>query len=578
MKRKINLNRPQISSEEILKRKNFDSVLKNQVKLTGKPLLKKPWFLSSVIAVTVAVVVTAVLLNKNTKSNITESKQIVTTTNADSIALDSFYKTEQGKPCISPPIKGLNIPFTTFKVIAEKGANLDFKTGSKLVIPKNAFADENGKLVKGEVELRYREFHDPAEFFVSGIPMTYDSAGVKYQFESAGMMDMEAFQNGKKINMAPQKSIDVQLASNYKGSEYNLYKLDTVKNNWACLGKDKVVSNSNEAGEKGDKSHTRQMSIVKADETPEYKTLETKKVELQKEKETDIAALPKPTPEPKKPEQVKKGKFTFNIDVDAKEFPELAVYKGLLFEVGDENKNFNKSMYDITWDEATIKDGTKKGENYNLTLKKASKTYDLIVYPVFEGSNFETAMKNYQEKFDKYKVVLDKRIASEKKIEDDYQAQIAAYNKRQAEMLAERKRLYGEQMKNMDTEEKVMRMFTVNSFGVYNCDNPSAYPKGKRCIVNIKGANNKNLVCYEVYLVDKHKNGLFTYSRNPVTSFSFNPESKNMLWTVENGVLYWLKPEQFNSISGNNGSNDLIMNRVDQKFKTVDELKDYFNF
>ena len=85
-------------------------------------------------------------------------------------------------------------------------------------------------------------------------------------------------------------------------------------------------------------------------------------------------------------------------------------------------------------------------------------------------------------------------------------------------------------------------------------------------------------MCYDVYLVDKEKNGLFTYMRNPVTNFSFNPKSKNMLWTVEHGVLYWLKPEQFNSITANSGAKDLLLNKVDQKFETVEEMKAYFNF
>ena len=83
-------------------------------------------------------------------------------------------------------------------------------------------------------------------------------------------------------------------------------------------------------------------------------------------------------------------------------------------------------------------------------------------------------------------------------------------------------------------------------------------------------------MCYDVYLVDKEKNGLFTYYKNPVTRFSFNPKSKNMLWTVENGILYWLKPEQFNSING--GTKEFVMNKVDQKFETVEEMKAYFNF
>src|ERR1035437_9028843 len=411
MKKKVNINRPEISSEEISQRKNFDSVLKNHANISAKPLLKKAWFLSSVIIAIVAVVVTVVLLNQNSKNQkgnrIANNQQL--SSNADSLALLEFYKKEKTKPCISPPLADVNVPYTTYKVIAEKGASLDFKTGSKLVIPQNAFVDDNGKPVKGQVELRYREFHDPIDFFVSGIPMTYDSAGVKYQFESAGMMEMLAYQDGKPVNMAPAKSINVELASNYKGTEYNLYKLDTVKNNWACLGKDKVVANStgNEVAQKGPKS-----KLLTAQESPEYKTIETKKGEVQKEKEIQIAALPKPTSEPKKPFQAKKEKYTFNIEVDAKEYPELAVYKGLLFEVGDENKSFSKALYDIIWDEATVKEGTKKGENYMMTLKKGLKKYDFIVYPVFEGKNYEIAMKDFQDTFSKYKDRKSTRLNS----------------------------------------------------------------------------------------------------------------------------------------------------------------------
>ncbi|MBK7183815.1 MAG: hypothetical protein IPH89_13270 [Bacteroidetes bacterium] len=63
MNRKINLNRPEVSADEIAKRKNFDSILKANVKVS-KPLIKKPWFLSSIVVATVAIVTTAVLLNK----------------------------------------------------------------------------------------------------------------------------------------------------------------------------------------------------------------------------------------------------------------------------------------------------------------------------------------------------------------------------------------------------------------------------------------------------------------------------------------------------------------------------------
>jgi len=456
MKKKININRPEISSQEIAQRKNFDAVLKNNaMHAAPKTLLQKPWFLSGVVVATIAIVTTAVLLTQHPKTT-APAAAADSTSASDQKALDAFYKTEEAKPCIAPPIKGLNVPYTVFKVDAQKGGQLDFKTGSQLTVPKNAFTDANGNPVKGEVELRYREFHDAADFFVSGIPMTYDSAGLKYQFESAGMMEMLAYQNGKPVNMAPGKSIDVAMASGNSDPKFNLYKLDTVKNNWSCLGKDKVVAKA----EKPAPSNT-PAPIATVEKTPEYQKIETQKTEAKTVKETQVAALPAPAPEPKKPEKAAQGKYTFNIDVDPKEYPELAVYKGLLFEVGPENKDFSSSMYNVTWDAATIKEGSKKGQNYRLTLEKGTRKYELLVYPVFEGKDYETALKDFQDTFGKYTVTLNKRIADEKKIETEYLAKIEAYKKQQEALEREWKKKDGQPAGSHDHAGKSnARVFT----------------------------------------------------------------------------------------------------------------------
>jgi len=570
MKRKVNINRPKPSADEINQHKNFDSVLKNTAGMGAKPLLKKPWFLSSMVVVTAAIITTALVLTKKEQPPVvTENVQA----DADSLALAAFYKAEQAKPCIAPPVSGLNIPYTSFKVNAEKGAALDFKTGSKLNIPKDAFVDENGKPVKGEVELRYREFHDAADFFVSGIPMTYDSAGVRYQFESAGMMEMLAYKDGKPVNMAPGKTINVELASAYKGTEYNLYKLDTLKNNWSCLGKDKVGSSG--TGKVADDKK----EVAKLEQTPEYKVVEVKKEEVKAEKEKQISALPKPAPEPKKPAKVDKDKYTFDFQLDLVDFPEFKAFKGVQWEYGSENKPMTEETFrtltKTEWDNAVLKEGNKKGENYIITLEKNRKLVSIVVYPAFEGKEYEAAMKDFSARFEKYSAALEKRKESEKKIEQEYEAKMAALQKKQEELEAKWKREMDQQVASMATEEKVMRIFRISSFGVYNSDCPSAYPRGVACNATLTNERSSKLMCYEVFLVDRHRNCLFTYQKNPVTSFSFDPNSTNILWTVENGVLYYLKPEQFEALKG--GTQNITMTRVEQQFKTVDDMKAFFN-
>ncbi len=569
MKRKININRPQISSDEINQRKNFDSVLKTHLK-ASKPFFKKTWFLSSVVVSAVAVVATILLLNNNTKTN--SNEQLVENVLPTNTELLAFYEKEEAKPCIAPPINGLNVAYTTYKVNAGKGATINYKTGSIIEIPKNAFTDDSGNLVKGDIEIRYREFHDVAEIFVSGIPMTYDSAGVRYHFESAGMMQIEGYQNGKKVNIAPDKKINVQLASNDNSTKYNLYELDTNKNNWSCLGKDKVVAKKMEQTNNSSDF----IKTPSVEQSSEYVKIETEKSVYKVQKEEKIAALPKAVLEVKIPQKVSKEKNTFDLDISIKEFPEFAIYKEVLFEVGSENKDFNKSYYDIEWNDVTITEGNKKGENYLLTLKKGAKIVKLIVYPVFEGKNYETAMKTYQEKFEKYNVALEKRIENEKKIEEEYQQKLAVAIKKQEELERKWKEQQDNRFRQMDTEMQTKRMFAVNRFGVYNCDNPMAYPQGKICTANLTTDKKAQLMIYDVYLVDKSKNGMFTYAKNPITKFSYNPDAQNILWTVENGVLYYLMPEDFSDIKNKDGMANIPMKRVDQSFKTIDELKAFF--
>ncbi|HEX8514613.1 MAG TPA: hypothetical protein VF868_00335 [Bacteroidia bacterium] len=569
MKRKININRQEVSADEISQRKDFNSVLKNSSTLVQKPLFKKPWFLSGVVALTAVVVTTILLLGD--KKEVVKSTAPVVQGQEDS-GLSEFYKTEEAKPCIAPPLKGLNVPYVVYKVNAEKGGSFEFGTGSRLTVPENAFAGADGKPLKGEIELRYREFHDVADFFVSGIPMTYDSAGRRYHFESAGMMEMLAYKDGKQVEMAAGKTINVELASEQQGTHYNLYKLDTVKNNWSCLGKEKVVVSADKPGTSLNVAPEQEFEQLQ-----EYRQIEKEKAEAKTEMTTQLAALPDSPPEPVKPAKLNKEKYTFNLELDLKEFPEFSVYKNVQWELSPENKGINKAVWaDLNktlWEDATL---NKSEESYVLHLLKGSRKVELVVYPVFEGKNYEAAMKGFQEKFDKYSASLEKRKQEEKKIEEEYQAKILAAKKKQEEALAKWKRDRDRELAAMGAEQKVKRVFMISSFGIYNCDHPSVYPQGVICsnAVFVKQDEQK-IKCYEIFLADKKRNGIYTYVKNPVQRFTFDPKSSNVLWTVEDGVLHYLRAEDFAGIK--NGDKEILMKRVDQEFKTMEDMKAFFN-
>ncbi|MEM9992001.1 MAG: hypothetical protein AAF738_09560, partial [Bacteroidota bacterium] len=98
---------------------------------------------------------------------------------------------------IQPPV-AVPASYTQYEIQAETGGTYQYAEATKIQVPDNAFQDQNGALIKGKVQLFYREMHDYIDFFLSGIPMTYDSTGVRYNLESAGMVEIYAEQDGQR--------------------------------------------------------------------------------------------------------------------------------------------------------------------------------------------------------------------------------------------------------------------------------------------------------------------------------------------------------------------------------------------
>lgn len=143
-------------------------------------------------------------------------------TSSDAELLADIQKVSDVKPVFS----NTDVAFKHLIVNTEKGANFKLPNGTKIIVPQDAFVDKNNKPIVGNVDLEYREFHNAAQILASGIPMTYDSAGVTHQFESAGMFEMRGFQHNEPVFIAKNKGIDVDMASFVKGDDFRFYYLD----------------------------------------------------------------------------------------------------------------------------------------------------------------------------------------------------------------------------------------------------------------------------------------------------------------------------------------------------------------
>jgi hypothetical protein len=136
---------------------------------------------------------------------------------------------------IKAPFEQAIIKPETFSVFPEKEQVLT-TLNSKIIIPKEAFLDKDGKLITTSVSIKYKEILNPVDQILSGIPMEYDSAGVTYNFESAGMIDFRAESNGKEVFPNPKALINIELKSEFTDTDYGLYTMNDTTGKWNYMG------------------------------------------------------------------------------------------------------------------------------------------------------------------------------------------------------------------------------------------------------------------------------------------------------------------------------------------------------
>jgi hypothetical protein len=564
---KFNLDRKPVTDEEINSHKDFGELVNKFKKQSIEKARsdvnflknKKATYSAIIAGVAVVCTVTYFAVFKKQPPKETANDKIVTSQQNKTNAPD----TKLNKAFIAPPISKLNVPYTSYNVKAEQGATIKHTSNSKIIIPKKAFVNKQGQDIVGEVEIKYREFHNQADIIASGIPMTYDSAGVQSHLESAGMIDIKGYQNGEPVFINPKKQITVEFASEHTEDKFNMYALDTIARNWTYLGRDNSLLKKQNESSKNLVSHegSETQESPKAIELKKQIDAIPPKIEVEKNTYNQkINKLPK-TIEPTKPAKAVAGRPQFELEVDYKEFPELAAFKNAIFEVGSENKNYNSKLADITWSSAEVSEGPQKGKNYILTLKLRERVEKLVVYPALTGADYDKAIKSYESKFADYKNLVAKREADEKKLREEFEAKQAIYVAEQKKLnedyIKEKIRWQKEQqaqinnaMQDMTTQAIVIRVFNISNFGIFNSDCPNSLPKGAS-IQPTYLVNDKGIIPSTIYLICHNKNLVYNLQYG---TLNFNPKDAYSLCLISNGKMYFCNKEQFSSIAASKKS------------------------
>ncbi|MBO9700346.1 MAG: hypothetical protein J7604_09075 [Sporocytophaga sp.] len=260
---------------------------------------------------------------------------------------------------LQPPITILKTKaeFINFRDV-ENGGLVRLSAMTEMEVPVNAFVYADGTPVKGQVQFKYREFKDAIDVILNGIPMEYDSAGMQNIFQTAGMFDINGYQNNSPIFIKEGSSLKIKMTTSISDGSYNGYELDTVTGKWTYLVPMPVLAGpANTDGNKLD------------DEFP-------------------IG-----------PAAYDPNGHIVDLKIDVKNYPELASLKGLMWQYAGDDVNAdlvnNKDLYKVNWRNMELLPKDREKSVFQLVLKSNTKFDTLLVKPVLVGKAFDKAYEQF---------------------------------------------------------------------------------------------------------------------------------------------------------------------------------------
>ena len=540
---KINVDRPQIKSEDIASKQNFNKVLNGYQKLKP-PIFKNPWFYGAIGVASIAILFTIGSINLNSDKH------------ENNITLNNQELPEDTK-CIHAPIENVNIDFKTFNINTTKEETINLPSGTIITIPKGSLILNSNET---KIEIKVREFNSKSESFIAGIPMDEKEGA----FESAGMIEIRAVDNEKDVKINPSKPLKVNLNLTKNPENFQFWKLNEDKNKWVTHKA--IYSNENATNKQ--QSQTNSIEINKNNL---LKSIENTNSEIEKNK-SGLVIL-------KSPERIDfhlpiTENQRFDLDFDTKEFPELEKFKGMEFEVSSK-KAYDKSFTKKTWNDVSL---IKEKETYFAVFSAKKDKFKIEVRPVLNGQKKEIAEKEFKKMYDSYSETKLQLVQNEKELLIKKKEQQEKYD----QLI---KSLNTQNQTNINTVldseiaitslPKFKADFSVSEFGVYNCDKVNSYPTSFKEEVHFSFFNNQPVEIISAFIFNEKKDIRYSYGRNsirPISSIGVHEKDPNTLVTIdkEGKMGYVLN---FNSSKVNNNEIKLtLLNKKDQNIAFIQKL------
>lgn len=570
----IKINPPQPSSEDIAKHQNFDALLA-QFNETPLPEESQPERKPRVIWLRYAAAAAAVLIFAVMVRGLLQGE--------NGMSEEQYFASQ---PFINPPLDEIKPTFASTKINANEGGIYEYKNGSKLIVPAAAFTNANGKLVEGEVEIEYREMHDYVDFFLSGIPMTYDSAGTKYVLESAGMVEIIAKQNGQPIKMQPGKEIKVELISYINmprlnvNPKYNIYKLNASTRSWEYRNVDniQIIEDLDNEGFENE-----ELNIIKTNYQSSLARITTaENLEIQ-ELEATIAMPTKPT----RPFRANQNEFSFDLDISDNASPVVKnlgeKYQNIIWHISPNSPEINTNAFNVVWESMDLKP-LEDGQDFELTLINGNHQERVIVTPALSGNEFTEAMSIYEIAMENYRKTLkDRDLALEENrntIIEKYISQKKEAKNKFAQIIEEwRTQNQDDPALNQMVRKKIINRFVATEFGVWNCDRP-IHPDDLEIEGDFELEEGAEVTEEIAYLVNKNRNTIVRIYAKDGAKVNFDQKSDNMMWMVtKDNQIAIFRPQEFKKINQKKGGNHTFKLKVEpDALKTEEDVRKVLQF
>lgn len=258
------------------------------------------------------------------------------------------------------------VPQEQYTLKAEQGAIIKHQNGTTIHVPPAALVYKDGKPVKGQVNISFREMHDAVEVAASNVSMLLDTFNNNPRYlETVGMMEIEATQGTEKLYLQPNSHIEVRMPFSSMHTDYKVYNFDYSQKRWRLA-------------------------------SPKEGYIEEMHRDTVKKYYSKIEEYEEIIPN--------KSDFYFQLEVDTEQYPELKKYKSIAWVFAGTNnaQNVEQNQWVLkrAWNDVKLtpqNDGTYK-----------------MVFTGYDNSTFTTVVKpkekNEVVKTKKVKNYTDKKV------------------------------------------------------------------------------------------------------------------------------------------------------------------------